>query len=226
MFNNLLKQLTEVAESTILNNGCFTGYKWTARWSGTLGICERVLSVGASALCGVGVHHPPGTPICSPTRKLPLASLFQSFSEFLGSTRWTWLVINHSVPSAGGRRVREWEFQPSSHLLGLSCVTSPSSEIPQAHQGSPCQHKLSCGWKGSIRNNKRGSHHWGNSKFLKSVRGGKVKTDFCSILLRNGNIKYIFRGRWKWKSLSRVRLLVTPWTTQSMESSGPEYWSG
>ena len=26
-----------------------------------------------------------------------------------------------------------------------------------------------------------------------SERGGKVKTYFCSILLRNGNIKYIFR---------------------------------
>ena len=28
------------------------------------------------------------------------------------------------------------------------------------------------------------------------------------------------------KSLSRVRLFVTPWTTQSMEFSRPEYWSG
>ena len=64
--------------------GCFTGHKRTARWSGTLGTCERILSVGASALCGVGVHHPPGTLICPPTRKLPLTSLFQSFSEFLG----------------------------------------------------------------------------------------------------------------------------------------------
>ena len=29
----------------------------------------------------------------------------------------------------------------------------------------------------------------------------------------------------KWKSLSRVRLFATPWTIQSMEFSGPEYWS-
>ena len=28
------------------------------------------------------------------------------------------------------------------------------------------------------------------------------------------------------KSLSCVRLFVTPWTTQSMEFSRPEYWSG
>ena len=30
----------------------------------------------------------------------------------------------------------------------------------------------------------------------------------------------------QWKSLSHVRLFVTPWTTQSMEFSRPEYWSG
>ena len=32
--------------------------------------------------------------------------------------------------------------------------------------------------------------------------------------------------KWKWKSLSCVRLFVTPWTIQSMEFSRPEYWSG
>ena len=31
---------------------------------------------------------------------------------------------------------------------------------------------------------------------------------------------------WKRKSLSRVRLLVTPWTIPPMEFSRPEYWSG
>ena len=30
----------------------------------------------------------------------------------------------------------------------------------------------------------------------------------------------------KWKSLSCVRLFVTPWTIQSMEFFRPEYWSG
>ena len=29
----------------------------------------------------------------------------------------------------------------------------------------------------------------------------------------------------KWKSLSCVQLFATPWTTQSMELSRPEYWS-
>ena len=33
-------------------------------------------------------------------------------------------------------------------------------------------------------------------------------------------------GRVRWKSLSRVRLFATPGTTQSMEFSRPEYWSG
>ena len=32
--------------------------------------------------------------------------------------------------------------------------------------------------------------------------------------------------KWKWKSRSRVRLFVTPWTLQSVEFSRPEYWSG
>ena len=32
--------------------------------------------------------------------------------------------------------------------------------------------------------------------------------------------------KWKWKSLSCVPLLSIPWTTQSMEFSRPEYWSG
>ena len=30
----------------------------------------------------------------------------------------------------------------------------------------------------------------------------------------------------KWKLLSHVWLFATPWTTQSMEFSRPEYWSG
>ena len=33
------------------------------------------------------------------------------------------------------------------------------------------------------------------------------------------------KQKWEWKSLSRVRILVTPWTIQSMEFSRPEYWS-
>ena len=32
--------------------------------------------------------------------------------------------------------------------------------------------------------------------------------------------------KWKWKSLSRVRLFGTPWTIQSVEFSRPKYWSG
>ena len=32
--------------------------------------------------------------------------------------------------------------------------------------------------------------------------------------------------KWKWNSLSRVWLFVTPWTIESMKFSRPEYWSG
>ena len=32
--------------------------------------------------------------------------------------------------------------------------------------------------------------------------------------------------KWKWNSLSRVQLFATPWTTESMEFSKPEYCSG
>ena len=38
--------------------------------------------------------------------------------------------------------------------------------------------------------------------------------------------KFCIQWKWKWKSLSHVRLFATPWTTQSMEFSRPEYWSG
>ena len=34
------------------------------------------------------------------------------------------------------------------------------------------------------------------------------------------------KGKWEWKSLSPVQLFATPWTTQSMDFSRPEYWSG
>ena len=34
------------------------------------------------------------------------------------------------------------------------------------------------------------------------------------------------REKWKWKSLSCFQLFATAWTTQSMEFSRPEYWSG
>ena len=32
--------------------------------------------------------------------------------------------------------------------------------------------------------------------------------------------------KWKWMLLRPVQLFATPWATQSMEFSRPEYWSG
>ena len=40
--------------------------------------------------------------------------------------------------------------------------------------------------------------------------------------MRGGDENMCLEG----KLLSRVRLSATPWTTQSMEFSRPEYWSG
>ena len=45
------------------------------------------------------------------------------------------------------------------------------------------------------------------------------------LLLGEGN-RLLGLKNWKWKLLSHVRRLVTPWTIQSMEFSKPEYWSG
>ena len=57
--------------------------------------------------------------------------------------------------------------------------------------------------------------------FQQRVEGGSpIKSNGFHYLCSNDAIK------WKSKSLSRVRLFATPWTTQSMEFSRPEYWSG
>ena len=57
----------------------------------------------------------------------------------------------------------------------------------------------------------------------------------CTMVLQKnvlilGNIclglKAHYAFKWKWKSLSRVRLFATPQTIQSMEFSRPEYWRG
>ena len=52
----------------------------------------------------------------------------------------------------------------------------------------------------------------------------QVPGHFSGVSWRNGSI--MPSREVKWKSLSRVRLFVTPWTIQSMEFSRPEYWSG
>ena len=59
---------------------------------------------------------------------------------------------------------------------------------------------------------------------------GPVCTDLtCDTVPTGSSCSIIERGRvsvsarkWKWKSLGRVRLSVTPWTIQSMEFSRPE----
>ena len=73
---------------------------------------------------------------------------------------------------------------------------------------------------------------WSASSFL-----GKWKHQLFKEVISD-RIRYCFAGSTpnnslpplglneKWKLLSCVRLFATPWTTQSMEFSRPEYWSG
>ena len=57
--------------------------------------------------------------------------------------------------------------------------------------------------------------------YIRFLKGGIQKP-----ALWQGNLHSDSSSRGKWKSLSCVRLFVTPWTIQSMEFSRPEYWSG
>ena len=67
-----------------------------------------------------------------------------------------------------------------------------------------------------------------------SARGGGVLSFLCgegraacnSLSTKGVSKRTIWKVQWVWKSLSRVWLFETPWTTQSMEFSRPEYWSG
>ena len=75
-----------------------------------------------------------------------------------------------------------------------------------------------------------------SSEWLEDIAWGveeqerqKKQRDLCSwisICSRPTIFHFISPWKWKWKSLSHVRLFVTPWTKQSMEFSRPEYWSG
>ena len=61
-----------------------------------------------------------------------------------------------------------------------------------------------------------------------AVPGARETKGFAIPLQHLALVSYEVRPlKWsEWKSLSFVRLFVTPWTIQSMEFSRPEYWSG
>ena len=60
------------------------------------------------------------------------------------------------------------------------------------------------------------SQRWRSSIQLAKTRSGA----HC------GSDHELLIAKWKWRSLSRVWLFVTPWTIEFMEFSRPEYWSG
>ena len=64
--------------------------------------------------------------------------------------------------------------------------------------------------------------HWTVQDWSRQSCVGDGNLDFQSCP-ENVFVKHL---KWKWKSLSHVRLFVTPWTVQSMEFSRPEYWCG
>ena len=66
---------------------------------------------------------------------------------------------------------------------------------------------------------------WTNGE--KKRKENKIRNESGNITTDTTEAERIIKDwKWKWKLLSRVLLFVTPWTTQSMEFSRPEYLSG
>ena len=96
--------------------------------------------------------------------------------------------------------------------------------------------------KGTTEDETVGWHHWHNGHEFEQALGvgdGQESLVCCSPWDRkeSDTTEWLnwteLNWTWdmmpsfiSWKSLSRVRLFATPWTTQSMEFSRPEYWSG
>lgn len=68
----------------------YTRLKWTAKWRGTVGWCQKCPDCGSLCPRGVGVHHPSSTSVCSPALKLSKLLFRGSYG---GSLMQAWL--NH-----------------------------------------------------------------------------------------------------------------------------------
>ena len=66
------------------------------------------------------------------------------------------------------------------------------------------------------RNEMRGDNLWSKALFANKEEGKRQVATW----------KIFHLDPLKWKSLSHVRLFVTPWIIQSAEFSRPEYWNG
>ena len=93
--------------------------------------------------------------------------------------------------------------------------------FPQVGNGNPLQY--SC----HGQRNLMGYSSWG-CKELGTIEWVYMHTQtHTHIFIWQRTVKGRFWTiTWKWKSLSCVWLIVTPWTIQSMEFSRPEHWSG
>ena len=110
-------------------------------------------------------------------------------------------------------------FLLNSHPLQTGefyCPTSQGLVVPHflftIHEGTSC---YKCADRYRDTDSWTQDHKRGISQIEKSYKMFTVPLPYCPS-----------EQQWKWKSLSHVRLFVTPWTIQSMEFSRPECWSG
>ena len=110
-------------------------------------------------------------------------------------------------------------FLLNSHPLQTGefyCPTSQRLVVPHflftIHEGTSC---YKCADRYRDMDNWTQDHKRGISQIEKSYKMFTVPFPYCPS-----------EQQWTWKSLSHVRLFVTPWTIQSMDFSRPECWSG
>ena len=72
---------------------------------------------------------------------------------------------------------------------------------------------------------------WSLKLYNCSFQSSQCVSDYNFILTHIKLLQFEYfhqNEKWKkqWNSLSHIQLFLTPWTTQSMEFSRPEYWNG
>ena len=78
-----------------------------------------------------------------------------------------------------------------------------------------------------IRNNHYNKEQYCSSSnpiILLKVNCCREQLQIREQILSASGFQWALHWKWKWKSVSRVRLFATPWTVQSMKFSRPQYW--